>query len=60
LSSDWRFFWASIGLGGLGLGRIAAWLSIGAMIIYFASGLLRLSPPGIRQADEREDGKRIR
>jgi len=36
-------FLASIGLGGLGLGRIAGWLSIGAMIIYFASGLLRLS-----------------
>jgi SSS family solute:Na+ symporter len=36
-------FLASIALGGLGLGRIAGWLSIGAMIIYFASGLLRLS-----------------
>jgi len=36
-------FLASIALGGLGLGRIAGWLSIGAMIIYFAGGLLRLS-----------------
>jgi hypothetical protein len=36
-------FLVSIGLGGLGLGRMAGWLAIAAMIVYFAGGLLRLS-----------------
>lgn len=35
-------FLVSISLGGLGFGKIAAWLSIISMVVYFASGLLRL------------------
>jgi SSS family solute:Na+ symporter len=35
-------FLVSISLGGLGLSKIAAWLSIGSMVVYFGSGLLRL------------------
>jgi len=36
-------FLVSIILGGVGLGKIAALLSIGSMVVYFASGFLRLS-----------------
>ncbi len=36
-------FLVSILLGGMGLGKIAAWLSVGSMVVYFASGLIRLS-----------------
>ncbi len=36
-------FLVSIFLGGLGLGKIAALLSIASMVVYFASGFLRLS-----------------
>jgi len=35
-------FLVSISLGGLGFGKIAAWLSIVSMVVYFTSGLLRL------------------
>ena len=36
-------FLVSIFLGGLGLGKIAALLSLASMVVYFTSGLLRLS-----------------
>jgi SSS family solute:Na+ symporter len=36
-------FLVSIFLGGLGLGKIAALLSIASMVVYFTSGFLRLS-----------------
>jgi hypothetical protein len=36
-------FLVSILLGGLGLGKIAALLSIASMVVYFTSGFLRLS-----------------
>jgi SSS family solute:Na+ symporter len=36
-------FLVSIFLGGLGLGKIAALLSIASMVVYFACGFLRLS-----------------
>jgi SSS family solute:Na+ symporter len=35
-------FLVSIGLGGLGLGKIATWLSLASIVVYFGSGLLRL------------------